>query len=179
MSWASKYSGWHTRAKAHPSPNTFSPSRDTLAFAVSRTLFRGGGLSLALFTPNIAVDASGRVLEVDHSDFAGLKALAHKALELPKSDDSQNLWTVKQKRTDEPIDKLLVPEGSVELKSVSVSGYDKKHRELAEPVAGFSELPDVLWELFGLVEEAEKGHGEKEDKEVIEKVIAVLGKDNV
>ena len=36
MSWTSKYSGWHSRAKAHPSPNTFSPSRDTLAFAVSR-----------------------------------------------------------------------------------------------------------------------------------------------
>lgn len=184
-SFSSPYAKWYTeRTRPHPSPSTFHPTRPALRFLVTHAAQAiPRGFTLAFFAPNIAVDARGRVLELTNAeDFDAIVRLARRTLneeELPQAETYLNTWMVKQSRTEQPIARIYVPvvEGGEfgEVKLTSVQGYDGKARELAEPVKALTQLPDVLWELFGLVLEARNGYvRDEEDKEMIRKVKAAL-----
>lgn len=157
--WSSKYEGWHSRSTPHDSPSTFTPTREALAFAV---MYSGQadpeGFTLALFQPNIAVDAMGKVLVVEKDDFDGLTALAQKTPGLPQTGTFWNTWRIKQTppaRSEQVINRLLVAtskDGS--LVSTSVQGYTKERTALESPVGDINEFPGVLWELFGLFTES-------------------------
>ncbi|GJE87188.1 hypothetical protein PsYK624_032710 [Phanerochaete sordida] len=175
MSWTSQFAGWHSRS--HPDQRAFNPTRDELVFAVLRsTPAEPDGFTLALFTPNIAVDSMGRVLVLGQETFDGVASLAKQTLELPETGTFRNTWRIKQPRTSQPIERLLVPSSSGELRQICVQGYEKDKRELSAPVGDITELPEVLWELFGLFEES-RGLDQRgrESTVAIDKVKAVLG----
>lgn len=176
MAWHSDLAGWHARAHPYPSPADFTPSRDNLAFAVLRSEQAApAGFSLALFTPDVAVDASGSVLGLADTDFAGLVSLAQQTLDLPETGTFRNTWRVKQSRTSQPIERLLVPAAGGALHETCVQGFEKDKRELTAPIQDSTELPEVLWELFGLVEESRNGYKRgEEDKDMISKVKETL-----
>ena len=176
MAWHSEFAGWHIRAQMHPTPASFVPSRDSLVLGVLRSEpARPDGFTLALFLPNVAVDASGRVLLLAEADFVGLAALGEKARDLPQTRSFQNIWRVKQSRTSQPIERLFVKDQSDALYQLSVQGYEKGQRELKTPVNEYTELPEMLWELFGLFEEAREGlERGKEDQTTIQKIRDIL-----
>ncbi|KAH8106729.1 hypothetical protein BXZ70DRAFT_1074520 [Cristinia sonorae] len=179
---------WYTRTIPHPSTSTstpFTPTLPTLTLLVTHSSQSDpSGFTLALFKPNIAVDARGRVLLLTRpSDFEGLSSLASHTVEggkVPETGMYLNAWRVKQMRTEQPFERLYVPvpeEGlkKKKVKVTSVQGFDGKQRELREPVEGLTELPDVLWDLTGLVLEARSGFVKgEEDEHVIAKVLALL-----
>ena len=176
MSWASEFEGWYSRARPHPSPSEFIPTRDRLSFAVLHSAQADpGGFTLALFSPNIAIDALGKVLVLDEKDFDGLTALARQTLALPDTGLYRNTWRIKRDRTEQPIERLFVPHDGGGLRQTCVQGYGKDTRELKVPAG--KQLPDVLWELFGLISEAEEGYeGEKEVKDnIIARVKDAMG----
>ncbi|CAL1704906.1 unnamed protein product [Somion occarium] len=175
--WSSKYEGWHGRATFHPSPETFTPTREILAFAVlHHAPAIPDGFTLALFKPDVAVDARGKVLILNPDDFTGLSDLARQTLDLPSTGSFMNAWRIAQRRTDQPIERLFVPGSTTALVETSVQGYEKGKTELKTPVGDIHELPEVLHELFGLIAEARDGYERgKEDEDTISKVKAVLG----
>ncbi|TFK38864.1 hypothetical protein BDQ12DRAFT_682630 [Crucibulum laeve] len=178
--WSSPYSGWHTRATAHPNPHAFTPTREALKLAVLRNAqVEQEGFTLALFTGDkgeerVAVDFRGKVLLPTQADFDGILELAQRTLALPKTENFRNTWVVAQPRTGQPIERILVPASyGGEFKETSVQGFDKSKVALKEPVEGITDLPDVLWELTGLALEARDGDGEKDDV-VLDRVRGIL-----
>ncbi|KAI0818550.1 hypothetical protein BC629DRAFT_1278273 [Irpex lacteus] len=170
--------GWHSRATPHPSPSTFTPTRSSLAFTILRNAQADPeGFTLALFKPDIAVDARGHVLVLEKGDWEGLVGLAGKTAGLPKTGTFWNTWRVKQERTSQPIDRILVASSEEgELDETSVQGWDSGKTELSESVGETTQLPDVLQEFVGLVREGREGYRRgEEDKAVIAKVKDVLG----
>ncbi|KAI0093596.1 hypothetical protein BDY19DRAFT_881625 [Irpex rosettiformis] len=170
--------GWHTRTTPYPSPATFTPTRASLAFAVLRNAQADPeGFTLALFSPDLAVDARGKVLLLQKTDWDGLVGLAGETVDLPKTGKFWNAWKVRQERTSQPIDRLLVATSeSGELVETSVQGWEKGKTELSEPVGEIAQLPPVLDELVGLVREGREGYVKgEEDKIVIGKIKDVLG----
>lgn len=175
--WPSQHVGWHSRANAHSSPSKFTPTRQDLALAIllnSQGIHQG--FTLALFKPNIAVDAMGRIIVVPEQDFDHMVALAHKTPELPQTGGFRNTWRVHNEATGKPIHRLLVPTAEGKLVETSIYGYRKDSKKLSTPVEGSDELPDVLGEFFGLALEAEEDYEFlKEDEAVVNKVKAILG----
>ena len=170
--------GWHARATPHPSPETFTPTRSSLAFAVLRNAQADPeGFTLALFSPNIAVDARGKVIIIDFDRWDAFVDLARQTVSLPKTGKFWNTWKVKQERTSQPIDRILVASaGSGELVETSVQGWEKGKTELSEPVGDITQLPKVLDEFVELEREGRDGYVKgEEDKEIIRKVKAVIG----
>ncbi|KIP09503.1 hypothetical protein PHLGIDRAFT_18604 [Phlebiopsis gigantea 11061_1 CR5-6] len=176
MSWHSEFAGWHSRAQPHTSPDSFSPTRDNLVLGVVRSApAQPNGFTLALFSPDIAVDAMGRVSVLSADDFAGLNVLARGTINLPDTGSFRNTWRVKQTRTSQPIERLLVPTSDSALREVSVQGYDKEKRDLSAPVTEYTQLPDTLWELFGLIAESREGYERgQEDVKLIGRVKELL-----
>ncbi|KAL0570936.1 hypothetical protein V5O48_011020 [Marasmius crinis-equi] len=159
--------GWHARAlqTPHPEPDSYTPTSESLVFvALSNTPVIPEGFSLAVFkhddsNQNVAIDALGRVLLLSESDYAGLSTLAQKiTIDLPDTGNFRNTWVVKQDRTSQPIDRLLV-KGAEDgkLKQTSVQGWSESTRELKAPVGEYTELPETLSEFVGLVREAREG----------------------
>lgn len=169
--------GWHARTTPHPSPETFVPTRSALAFAVLRNAQADPeGFTLALFSPNIVVDARGRVLILAIDEWDAIVDMARKTLNLPKTGKFWNTWRVKQERTSQPIDRILVASAGGELAEESVQGWAKGKTELSEPVGEITRLPQVLDEFVELVREGRDGYVKgEEDKEIIKKVKGVLG----
>ncbi|KAI0341737.1 hypothetical protein BDW22DRAFT_269156 [Trametopsis cervina] len=168
--------GWHARAQPHPDPSSFTPDRAQLAFAVLRNAAANPeGFTLALFAPDIAIDASGQVLVAQSADFTGLVSLAKQTVDLPPTGSSMNAWRIAQPRTSQPIERLFVPGPDGQLVQTSVQGYEKGKTELSKPVGDTDQLPPLLEELFGLIGEARDGYvrGE-EDAATIRKVKVVL-----
>ncbi len=175
--WSSEYGGWHNRSAPHRSPDDFTPTRDALVFAVLRNAPADpNGFTLALYTPNIAIDASGRIFQLGDTDFAGLSALARHVLTLPQTGSFMNAWRIVRPITSQPIERLFVPDSSGQLVQTSVQGFEKEHRnQLKTPVGQYTELPSVLSELFGLITEARAGYQKGvEDSSVIAKVKAIV-----
>jgi len=166
--------GWFSRAT--PLSDNFSPSRDKLAFSVLRNApVDPEGFTLALFYPNLAVDATGRVLVLSDTDFSGLVNLAKRTPDLPQTGSFMNTWRIRQDRTSQPIDRLFVPVND-ELVQTSVQGWERGKKELVTPVGDITELPDVLYDFFGLALEARQGYEKsREDQDVIGQVKAVVG----
>ncbi|KAJ7175906.1 hypothetical protein C8R46DRAFT_944987 [Mycena filopes] len=176
-SWESRYEDWHSRSK--PNSTSFSPTRLALSLAVLRnTQVEPEGFMLALFdTGNnkVAVDAMGRVLLLDETDYAGITTLARRvALELPETGRFRNTWVIKHAASSQPIDRVF---SNVDGKLVetSVQGFVKGKKELGVPVGDIVELPEVLSELTGLVREGLTGYSRRSaDSEMVGKVKAVL-----
>lgn len=170
------FEGWHARAKPHSDPHSFVPVRSSLAFAVTHSApARPHGFTLAAFSPNVLVDASGHVLNLTPEDFAGLVSLAQQTVDLPSTGSFMNAWRVAQPRTSQPIERLFVVGQDGRLVETSVQGYEKGKTELQAPVGNIDHLPPLLYELFGLIAEAREGYEMgQEDSTVIAKVRAVL-----
>jgi hypothetical protein len=174
--WSSEHAGWHARAT--PMTEPFEPSRDTLVLAsIHSTPVNPEDFTLGLFTPNIAIDSRGALLQVEASDFEALSSLANAAVnpsEVPESGSFRNQWAISHPITSRPIDRLLVPKDA-DFAEVQVSGFEKGNTQLKRPVDGLTELPGILYEEFGLVLEArEEGPGEP-NAALVEKVKALLG----
>jgi hypothetical protein len=134
------------------------------------------GFSVAVFKDRLAVDAMGKVIVLTQADYEGLVALADKVNTLPESGGFRNTWKVKQERTSQPIERLLIATSASDIKQTSVQGFSKEKKELKEPVGDIKELPDSLFEFTGLVLEAREGWERgKEDKEWVSKVKDLLG----
>ncbi|KAG6890141.1 hypothetical protein C0995_011434 [Termitomyces sp. Mi166 len=170
-SWSSTLTSWHSRSQSLSQTiiPTFTPSFDTLSLAVLLNApAENSGFTLALFsqptedgsgTRVVAVDALGHELVVADQDATGILELARKALSLPPTGGFRNTWIVRHPTTSQPIHRLFIfPEqpGSNPYQ-ISVQGFTKDSRALQRPVQGIDELPEVLWELVGLVLEAREG----------------------
>ena len=89
--------GWHARVLSSPPLTDFVPTRDLLQFTLLRsTPAQPEGLTLALFAPDIAIDAAGRVHHIQASDFATLTTLSTRILDLPNTGSFMNTWRIRQ-----------------------------------------------------------------------------------
>ncbi|PFH53328.1 hypothetical protein AMATHDRAFT_55207 [Amanita thiersii Skay4041] len=187
----SPLAGWHARGLAHlyPNPHSFEPRRDALKFALLRNNpVEPEGFSLAVFerghdSAYVVVDALGRVmlLPSSSSDVNGLLALGRQTVDLPSTGEFRNTWFIAQPTTSQSIDRFLfvspgAQDGVVE---TSVSGYSSTLTELRDPVNGYTRLPGVLQELFGVLLEARVGYQERRgggdgDQTVLRKVRRAL-----
>ncbi|KAF8224480.1 hypothetical protein L208DRAFT_1201950, partial [Tricholoma matsutake] len=183
--WSSPFASWHARALStpHPSPHTFTPTRQSLLLVVLlNSPVEHEGISLTLYSDNadkgatVAIDAYGRVLLVSEKDAAGILALTRKTLELPKSELWRNTWVVQQQTTSQAIHRLFIqsPDPDKHLEEVGVQGFSKETRQLKTPVEGFQILPDSLWGVTGLVLEAREGGDEARDDVVLRKVREIV-----
>ncbi|CDO72853.1 hypothetical protein BN946_scf185002.g38 [Trametes cinnabarina] len=170
--------GWHARAHMHPSSATFVPSRGKLVFAVLLNAPADPeGFTVALFRPDVAVDARGRILQVQPDDFAALADLAEQVNRLPETGSFMTAWRVAHDRTDQPIDRLFVPvPGGKEIKQTSVQGWHPEKKKLKTPVADYTELPAVLHKLLGDIKEARTDYqrGQEENKDLIDQIKALV-----
>ncbi|KAI0636831.1 hypothetical protein C8Q77DRAFT_1094818 [Trametes polyzona] len=169
--------GWHARAQPHPDRAAFAPTRDKLVFAVLLNAPADPeGFTLALFRPDVAVDARGRVLQVKSNDFATLADLAEQTTRLPETGSFMNAWRVAHDRTSMPIDRLFVPVSGGDIKETSVQGWHPEKKLLKDAVADYQELPPVLHELFGYIQEGREGYerGHEENKELIAQIKALV-----
>ncbi|KAM5533267.1 hypothetical protein V8D89_013044 [Ganoderma adspersum] len=173
---AASAQGWHARATLHPSPD-FTPTKEVLIFAVLLNApVDPEGFTMALFQPDVAVDARGRVLQLQRQDFAALAALAQEASRLPDTGSFMNTWRVSHARTSQKIDRLFAKTpGSGDIRETSVQGWDPEKTQLQDAVGGNQALPPVLQELFGYIQEGRTGfvRGE-ENKELISQVKALV-----
>ncbi|KAI0831456.1 hypothetical protein BC628DRAFT_1486749 [Trametes gibbosa] len=169
--------GWHVRANPHPSRADFVPARDTLVLAeLLNAPADPEGFTAALFRPDVAVDARGRVLQLQSADFAALATLAEQTARLPETGSFMNAWRVAHDRTSQPIDRLFVPASDGDIKETSVQGWDPDKKQLKEAVAQYQELPPVLHELFGYLKEGREDYqrGREEDRDLIARIKALV-----
>jgi len=183
MSTSTQHSaaGWHARSPLHPSSDSFTPTREALALGcLYSTPVQPSGLAAALFKPDIAVDAQGRVLQLSPSDFAALEELGRGAVAdgVPVAGGFRNQWRIKHPRTSQPISWLRVAEGGA-FKDVSVYGYSKANLVLDPAVDGLSRLPEVLDGAFGVLSEGREGSegGGEVNSRMVELVAAVVEQD--
>lgn len=169
--------GWHERADPVPSPSDFTPTKDALVFAVLLNAQADPeGFTMALFRPDVAVDARGRVLKVKPDDFSALTTLADEATRLPDTGSFMNAWRVAHDRTEQKIDRLFAKTSSGELKETSVQGWHAEKKQLKSAVGDYQELPPVLHELFGHIQEGRNDytHGRVENPDIIAQIKALV-----
>ena len=183
--------GWHSRAlqTPHPDPHSFAPTPQSLILTILlNTKAEPKGIIVAFFSEpqterTIAVDSLGRVSFVASTDSDGILSLAKRAAALPDTGTWGNTWVIKHSATSQPIHRIFIPaqdqvstaRSLSDLKQISVQGFSKTTRELKNPVNGYHELPDELWELTGLLLEASEGSGAGgRDELVLDKVRSVV-----
>ena len=94
-------------------------------FAVVRNAkLENHSLTLALFGPNIGVDASGirKVLVLKEGDFSTLSSLANQTLELPQTGNFRNTWIIRRPTTCHAIERLLVSTSESGVAETSLQG---------------------------------------------------------
>lgn len=92
-------------------------------FAVVRNAkIENHSLTLALFGPNIGVDASGKVLVIKEGDFSTLSSLANQTLELPQTGNFRNTWIIRRPTTCHAIERLLVSTSESGVAETSLQG---------------------------------------------------------
>ena len=169
---------WRDRAERIRNPESWQPQRKDLVFAVVRNApVEHHALTLALFAPNIGVDASGNVLSLKEDDFFTLSSLASQTLELPQTGNFRNAWIIRQPTTSQPIERLLVSTSESEVAETSVQGYNNQGEfELEHPVGDITVLPPLLQDLFGLILKARTDYDPRRRNEaVLNKVLDVVG----
>ncbi|KAI1783748.1 hypothetical protein LXA43DRAFT_306181 [Ganoderma leucocontextum] len=134
--------GWHARATAHLDTSTFQPTADTLVF-VSRlsTMASPDSFTMTLFLPDIAVDASGRVVKVQPQDFSILALLSEDVARLPDTGAFHGVWAVSSRFTCRANDYLHVRTAGGGMKTTGVYAWERRHTELGIPTAGYEHLP--------------------------------------
>lgn len=129
-------------------------------------------LTLALFRPNIGVDANGNVLALKEGDFSILSSLASKASELPQTGNSRNTWIIRRPTTSQSIECLLVSTSESEFAQTSVQGYNNRGEfEFKRPVGEITVLPPLLQDLFGLILKARADYDPQRHNEVVLKEV--------
>lgn len=177
---ASPAQGWHVRANVHPSGSEYEPTRSNLILVLQRlTKVEPEGFTLSLFSPDVAIDSNGRVLQLSSEDWSALEALAAKARDperVPATGSYRNRWRVKQQRTDLPIDQFwLAKDATGPLHPVGVYGYVDGTTALSTPVGDIAELPEDLHALLKLTLEGREDYDRgAKDTTVITKVLALL-----
>jgi hypothetical protein len=151
--------GWHERAVEHPSKSSFFPSPDTLKVGLIRsTPANPTGLAVALFTPDFAIDSSGRILQLASGDFEQLIDLATKSVAdgVPKAGGFRNQWRIDDPRTSRPILWLKVKKSPQNIGEVSIYGYSDDNQSLAkapQDAPQLTQVPSILQEAFGTFDE--------------------------
>lgn len=169
--WSSKLEGWYKRARPHSSPPDIDFSEAKIIMASRYSAMGGSGFNMALFeldsNGKIAVDARGQVLILDAEDAAAFSTLLDNTLSLPTHE--YRIWHLS---TCRPFDIISVAAAGDKFEEFSIYGYRKSMRDLEE---NDGQLPDALWELYGVVEEAKsRGRNEEKDEEVLNAVKARL-----
>jgi hypothetical protein len=170
---------WKDRAE-RVDPEAWQPERKDLVFAVIRNAqVEHHALTLALFGPNIGVDASGTVLALREDDFSLLSSLARQTPELPQTGNFRNTWTIRRPTTCQPIERLFVSTSDSEVAEISVQGYnDQGEFELKRPVGDIAVLPALLQDLFGLILKGRADYDpQRRNEAVLKKVLDVIGSD--
>ena len=171
---------WRDRAERIRNPESWQPERKDLVFAVIRNAqVEHRALTLALFHPDIGVDASGNVLALKEDDFSTLSSLASQTNELPQTGNFRNTWIIRRPITNQPIERLIIPTGESEAAQTSVQGYNNQGEfELKRPVGDITVLPPLLQDLFGLILKARADYDPQRRKEaILKKVLDVVGSD--
>jgi len=150
------------------------PSASTLSIGLLfSTRLNPSGFAVALFAPDYAVDAQGRVLQLAEGDWAGLKTLTRQATadDLPKPFQ----WRIKHDKSDYPIHTLRVSYGEGDVRDVQVYGFSNETKELEEPVEGLTQLPDAIQEAIAVLDEGRTTEGPGEgDDELVKLVSEIL-----
>lgn len=156
----SKLSGWYSRVQNYATPNTFIPLREDLVFGVrTNSLMAPNGMVLALFSSEMGIDLTGRVLRLQPADFAGLSALAQQILDLPREGPSYTNWDIHTQYTCQSSEHIYIPNSQGSLIRTTVSALNGiKPRKLVHPIGGLTELPAVLAEFLELVLETAQGY---------------------
>ena len=177
----SPLTGWPLRATPHPSRRTFTPSASSLQYGMIRsTPVNPSQLVAAFFEPDFVVDAAGRVLKLSDGDARGINTLVQASVgdDIPKPGGFRNQWRVSHPRTSMPIHWLKVlnaPGKGGELQEVSVYGYSSETTELSKSVQGLLNLPDVLQETFGVLDEARTdNNGGEKNPELAEQAAEIV-----
>ncbi|TFK73627.1 hypothetical protein BDN72DRAFT_834506 [Pluteus cervinus] len=179
---------WVDEARPHPNPHAFEPTQSSLALSVFRNApVEHEGFTLALFHPNdvesepVAVTRSGRVLYIPTTTFGTLLGLVDQVRGLPSTETFRNTWSIQQDRTSQPIERLVTFPTSTsisandraeQVKEIGVQGFDGTKSALKKETAGFTSLPEPLFELTGLVLKARDE--QTEDRAVLDKVRGVV-----
>ncbi|KAG8742509.1 hypothetical protein FRC10_001343 [Ceratobasidium sp. 414] len=187
-------SGWHSRAMPHPDGAAYDVQKGNVIFGMTRNApVESNGFSVALFKPNVAIDAMGRVYVLNSEDFSALASLASEAANLPDTGSFRNQWRqvalpcalvlvrlifestrVKHDRTDYPIDQLFVAT-SKGLHTIGIYGHDGQTTTLEYPVGEITNLPAPLNSIVTLAKEGRNGFERgTENTEVVSKVKAAL-----
>ena len=169
--------GWHARARPHPNATGLTASRDALAFVVLlHAPADPDSFTMALLRPDTAVDARGRVLQLEPRDAAALVALAEQTSRLPDTGSFMNAWRVAHPRTSQKIDRLFASVDGGGFRETSVQGWDIERTQLKTAVGDYQELPPVLYEFFRYIQEAREGfeRGQEENKDVIGQIKALV-----
>jgi hypothetical protein len=186
---ASQYANWMDRCHSYSKAKDFAPTLTNLNLAVLRHgPANPQGFTLAIFSTtdpntNVAVDALGHVKVMHKDDFQGISTLAQKASSLPKTGNWRNTWKIQQARTSQPVDRLFISApGETDVKEVSVQGWENGRWALKESIGEYSELPESLREIVGLVREARKeleeedvDDDQEDNEDLVEQVKALLG----
>ena len=167
--------GWHSRATPHPDGAAYDIKKENVVFGLTRnSRVEPEGFSVALFKPNVAIDAMGRVFVLSEDDWSALANLASQTNSLPDTGSFRNQWRVKHDRTDYPIDYLHVSTGS-DLHMIGVYGHDGQTTTLKPPVGDITDLPEPLNKLVTYAKEGRDGFERgQENAEVTARVKAVL-----
>ncbi|KAK3065601.1 hypothetical protein LTS18_000078 [Coniosporium uncinatum] len=130
----------------------------------------GDSFILGLFQPDIAVNRSGQILQLQSDDFDAFAKLAKSWAGSRKSRDrsgrSGKDYRIPHSWSCRPFTILHIPTTDG-LDKTSVYGFSKDTQGLEE---GGGLLPETLWELLGLVEEANPANGPDVDQKVLQRV---------
>jgi len=167
--------GWHSRATPHPDGSAYDIQKANVVFGLTRnSRVEQDGFSVALFRPNVAVDAMGRVFVLTEEDFSALASLATETTSLPDTGAFRNQWRIKHDRTDYPIDQLYIATDNG-LHTIGVYGHDGETTALKTPVGDILNLPTPLNSIITLAKEGRDGFERgTENTEVTSKVKEVL-----
>ncbi|KAH7338108.1 hypothetical protein B0J17DRAFT_660828 [Rhizoctonia solani] len=134
--------GWYSRATPFPYELPYEILEKNFAFGVETSSLAVQGPSLALFRPNIAVDAMGRVLMLKQVDWDTLAEAAGVLTNLPRA-GRDNMWRIKSDFFCIPFLSIYVPTPD-ENRVINVEGWLGEASELSMPVGNITHLPDSL-----------------------------------
>ncbi|KAG9127784.1 hypothetical protein FRC07_009372 [Ceratobasidium sp. 392] len=153
--------GWYSRAKELKNGPEYKVEASKVVFGVTRS---------TRLEPN---DARGRALRVQKQDFSYFKNLTTYIPSLPVADTFQNLWSIKQARSDWPIDGAQITT-SYGRYTISLYGHDGVSNELEYPVDDYTEVPPELNTFFSLAKKAREGEGDVVNADMVAQAKAVL-----
>ena|ERR1700753_4018039 len=173
--WNSAYSDWYNRTSLLPSSTPIS--KQDFLFTVTYSAMGGDGLDIAVFKPNIVVTSAGEIRKVQADDFIGLSKLAENVsmLPIPKNSRGRGVYAERAFRIHHEVScrpftilnfLKTTEDGKLVLDKTSVYGYSKSAQVLEDG----GKLPDVLWELLGLVSEAPNHWDAEVDDEVLKRI---------